>query len=45
VWNEIHIGRIAGGLVAEHWACNDMHAVWVQIGRVAAPAVPAAAAR
>ncbi len=45
MWNEIHIGRMAGGLVAEHWACNDMHSVWVQIGRVAPPAVPAAAVR
>jgi predicted ester cyclase len=45
-WREMHIGRMADGLVAEHWACNDMHSVWVQIGRVAQPApptVPAAA--
>jgi predicted ester cyclase len=45
VWHEMHIGRMVNGLVAEHWACNDMHSVWVQIGRVAPPAVPAAAAR
>ncbi len=44
VWHEMHIGRMVDGLVAEHWACNDMHAVWVQIGRVAPPAVPTAAA-
>lgn len=43
MWNEIHIGRMADGLVAEHWACNDMHSVWVQIGRVAPPRVPAEA--
>lgn len=43
VWNEMHIGRMAGGLVAEHWACNDMHSVWVQIGRVGPPAGPTAA--
>jgi predicted ester cyclase len=41
VWQEIHIGRMVDGLVAEHWACNDMHAVWVQIGRVAPPSAPA----
>lgn len=39
-WNEMHIGRMADGLVAEHWACNDMHSVWVQIGRVPPPAGP-----
>jgi predicted ester cyclase len=43
-WREIHIGRMVGDLAAEHWACNDMHSVWVQIGRVAPPRVPAAAA-
>lgn len=44
VWFEIHIARMAGDLCAEHWACNDMHSVWVQIGRTAPPmvAVPAA---
>jgi predicted ester cyclase len=44
VWKEIHLARMAGDLAAEHWACNDMHAVWVQIGRAAPPEVPAAAA-
>jgi predicted ester cyclase len=39
-WREIHIGRMVGDRAAEHWACNDMHAVWVQIGRVAPPEVP-----
>jgi predicted ester cyclase len=39
VWNEIHIGRMVDGRAAEHWACNDMHRVWVQIGRVAPPQV------
>jgi predicted ester cyclase len=44
-WKEIHIGRMRDDLAAEHWACNDMHSVWVQIGRVAPPVVPASAAR
>jgi len=43
VWKEIHIARMAGGLCAEHWACNDMHSVWVQIGRAQPPVVTAAA--
>jgi predicted ester cyclase len=39
-WREIHIARMVGDRVAEHWACNEMHSVWVQIGRVAPPGVP-----
>ncbi len=42
VWKEIHIARMEDGLCAEHWACNDMHSVWVQIGRAAPPVVTAA---
>jgi predicted ester cyclase len=44
VWKEIHIARMEGDLCAEHWACNDMHSVWVQIGRAEPPMVTAAAA-
>jgi predicted ester cyclase len=39
VWFEIHLARMDGDLCAEHWACNDMHSVWVQIGRTAPPKV------
>jgi predicted ester cyclase len=45
VWNEIHIGRMTGNLVAEHWACNDMHSVWIQIGKVEPPRLTPAGAR
>lgn len=44
-WNEIHIARIENGRAAEHWACNDMASVWVQIGRVERPQVKVPAPR
>lgn len=45
MWYEIHIARMENDLCAEHWACNDMHSVWVQIGRAQPPmVVPAGAA-
>lgn len=41
-WQEIHIARVdETGRCAEHWACNDMAALWVQIGRVEPPRIAA----
>jgi predicted ester cyclase len=36
-WNEIHIARVRDGRVSEHWACNDLHALMIQIGRIDPP--------
>jgi predicted ester cyclase len=32
-WKEIHIARMRDGRCAEHWGCNDMASLWVQLGR------------
>jgi predicted ester cyclase len=41
-WQEIHIAKLdEDGRCIEHWACNDMAALWVQIGRATAPQVEA----
>ena len=31
-WNFIHIWRVAGGLIAEHWACRDDVGLLAQVG-------------
>jgi predicted ester cyclase len=36
-WTEIHIGRYAGGKVAEHWATIDQLGMLQQLGLVATP--------
>ncbi|POM23504.1 SnoaL-like polyketide cyclase [Actinomadura rubteroloni] len=41
VWNEIHIAKIRDGRVAEHWACNDLHSLLMQIGKIDPPDVSA----
>jgi hypothetical protein len=33
----IHIFRIAGGLIAEHWAARDDLALLLQLGAISAP--------
>lgn len=38
-WAEIHIARMRGDRCAEHWGCNDMASLWVQIGRAKPPEV------
>jgi predicted ester cyclase len=35
-WTEIHIGRVANGRVAEHWAVIDQLGMLVQLGIVPA---------
>ena len=41
-WTEIHIGRVANGRLAEHWAVVDQLGMLVQLGVVPAPGrVPA----
>jgi predicted ester cyclase len=42
-WTEIHIGRVANGLLTEHWGLVDQLGMLVQLGVVQSPArVPAA---
>ena len=36
-WTEIHIGRVANGRLAEHWAIVDQLGMLVQLGVVPAP--------
>lgn len=36
-WSEIHIGRVANGRLAEHWALFDQLGMLVQLGIVQAP--------
>ena len=36
-WTEIHIGRVANGRLAEHWALFDQLGMLVQLGIVQAP--------
>jgi predicted ester cyclase len=31
-WDFIHIWRVAGGLIAEHWACRDDVGLLAQVG-------------
>ena len=38
VWNEIHIGRVANGRLAEHWFVADQLNMLVQLGVIEAPA-------
>jgi predicted ester cyclase len=30
-WTFIHIGRVAGGMIVEHWACRDDMALLEQV--------------
>lgn len=36
-WDEIHIGRCAGGKIAEHWAVIDQLSMLTQLGFVTPP--------
>jgi predicted ester cyclase len=36
-WTEIHIGRVAGGRLIEHWSLVDQLGMLVQLGVVPAP--------
>jgi predicted ester cyclase len=36
-WTEIHIGRVAGGKVVEHWAAFDMFGMMQQLGLLPMP--------
>jgi predicted ester cyclase len=36
-WTEIHIGRVANGLLVEHWGLVDQLGMLVQLGIVPAP--------
>lgn len=36
-WDEIHIGRIANGKIAEHWAVIDQLSMLIQLGFVKPP--------
>jgi steroid delta-isomerase-like uncharacterized protein len=36
-WNEIHIGRVANGRLAEHWGLVDQLSMLVELGVVPAP--------
>jgi predicted ester cyclase len=40
-WNEIHIARVRDGRCCEHWACNDLHSLLIQIGQMEPPDVSA----
>jgi predicted ester cyclase len=37
-WQECHIYRVSGGMIAEHWGVNDMLAILQQLGAAPAPA-------
>jgi steroid delta-isomerase-like uncharacterized protein len=39
-WNEIHIGRLKDGKVAEHWGLIDLASIMVQLGHAPAPPGP-----
>ena len=36
-WTEIHIGRVAGGQIAEHWGISDQLGMLQQLGVIPAP--------
>ncbi|MFI0717615.1 ester cyclase [Streptomyces sp. NPDC021224] len=36
-WNEIHIAKVRDGRVSDHWACNDLHVLMIQLGQIAPP--------
>jgi predicted ester cyclase len=40
-WNEMHIARVRDGRVSEHWACNDLHSLLIQVGKIEPPDVSA----
>lgn len=40
-WNEIHIARVRDGRCSEHWACNDLHSLLMQVGLMKPPDVSA----
>jgi predicted ester cyclase len=40
-WNEIHIAKVRDGRCSDHWACNDLHSLLIQIGKMDAPDVSA----
>ncbi|MGH3793531.1 MAG: ester cyclase [Pseudonocardiaceae bacterium] len=41
-WQQVHIARMRGGRMAEHWGISDVAALWTQIGRATAIGPPAA---
>ncbi len=36
-WNEMHIVRVRDGRVSDHWACNDLHVLLMQLGKMTPP--------
>jgi predicted ester cyclase len=34
-WRQVHVLRMAGDRIAEHWGVSDLASLWVQIGRSA----------
>ncbi|TGB14476.1 ester cyclase [Streptomyces sp. MZ04] len=36
-WNEMHIAKIRDGRVSDHWACNDLHVLMIQLGQMTPP--------
>ncbi|MGW0771480.1 ester cyclase [Streptomyces sp. NPDC002676] len=36
-WNEIHIVKLRDGRVSDHWACNDLHVLLMQLGKMTPP--------
>ncbi|MFD4261700.1 ester cyclase [Streptomyces sp. NPDC058534] len=36
-WNEMHIVKVRDGRVSDHWACNDLHVLLTQLGRMTPP--------
>jgi predicted ester cyclase len=41
-WTEIHIARVAGGKLVEHWACIDQLGMLQQLGVIPTPGQPPA---
>ncbi|MEO8829904.1 ester cyclase [Lapillicoccus sp.] len=37
VWTFMHLFRVSGGMIAEHWACRDDLGLLVQLGAFPAP--------
>jgi predicted ester cyclase len=36
-WTEVHVARVVGGKLAEHWACIDQLGMLQQLGVIPAP--------